>query len=207
MIIKPTSDFVFLKVHKEEGATEGGILIPVEAEKETVLATVTHKGPGRETPEGTILEVPCEVGDRVVYNENGFVNKVNLFGDEFLVVRGLEIIAVVEGVEDRVETRMTVVDAIEAVRVALVDTWGGWGWHEHPEDEFAFYATHEEGRVTVRFLRSHQTVHFAGVDTGIEENMSFEMLQKLILSGDLAEDLNEIMDEVLDLEEGRAQHD
>jgi chaperonin GroES len=198
MLIKPTSDFVFLKVHKEEGATDGGILIPVEAETETVIATVTHAGPGHETPEGTLIEVPCKVGDKVIYNESGFVNKVNIFGDEYLVVRGLEIIAIVEGIEDRVDERMTVEDAIEAVRVALVDTLGGWGWHEHPEEEFAYYATHEAGRVAVRFMRSHQSVQFMGVDTGSEDHMSFEELQEAILTNKLDDELNDIMDEVID---------
>jgi len=198
MIIKPTSDFVFLKPHKEEGETEGGILIPTEAEKETVLAEVTHVGPGAETPEGTIFEVPCKVGDTVIYNESGFVNKVNLFGDEYLVVRGLEIIAVVEGFEGKKSSKMTLDEAVEEVKKALTEDWEGWGWKDHPETEYAYYATHELGVVLVKFMRAHLIVQFSGIDTGFERDMSFEALRDSVEAGDLAERINDIMDIVLD---------
>ncbi|MBR1714278.1 MAG: co-chaperone GroES [Treponema sp.] len=90
MKLKPLADRVLLKQEKAESKTASGIILPEAAQEKTQTATVEAVGPGTEKEKITV-----KVGDRVMYDKYSGT-QVKIDGEEFLIVKNSDIIAVIE---------------------------------------------------------------------------------------------------------------
>lgn len=90
MKLKPLADRVLLKQEKAETTTKFGIIIPETAQEKTQTATVEAVGPGTDKDKITV-----KVGDRVMYDKYSGV-QVKMDGEEYLIVKNSDIIAIVE---------------------------------------------------------------------------------------------------------------
>ncbi len=90
MKLKPLADRVLLKQEKAETTTKSGIILPEAAQEKTQTATVEAVGPGTEKEKITV-----KVGDRVMYDKYSGV-QIKMDGEEYLIVKNSDIIAVVE---------------------------------------------------------------------------------------------------------------
>lgn len=90
MKLRPLADRVLLKQEKAESKTASGIILPEAAQEKTQTAKVEAVGPGTDKEKITV-----KVGDRVMYDKySGTQVKIN--GEEFLIVKNSDIIAVIE---------------------------------------------------------------------------------------------------------------
>ncbi len=90
MKLKPLADRVLLKEEKAESTTKSGIILPDSAQEKTQTATVEAVGPGTEKEKITV-----KAGDRVMYDKYSGV-QVKMDGEDYLIVKNSDIIAVVE---------------------------------------------------------------------------------------------------------------
>ena len=90
MKLRPLADRVLLKEEKAETTTKSGILLPESAQEKTQTAKVEAVGPGTEKEKITV-----KVGDRVMYDKYSGV-QVKMDGEDYLIVKNSDIIAVVE---------------------------------------------------------------------------------------------------------------
>lgn len=90
MKLRPLADRVLLKEEKAETTTKSGILLPESAQEKTQTAKVEAVGPGTEKEKITV-----KVGDRVMYDKYSGV-QVKMDGEDYLIVKNADIIAVVE---------------------------------------------------------------------------------------------------------------
>ena len=90
MKLRPLADGVLLKEEKAETTTKSGILLPESAQEKTQTAKVEAVGPGTEKEKITV-----KVGDRVMYDKYSGV-QVKMDGEDYLIVKNSDIIAVVE---------------------------------------------------------------------------------------------------------------
>ena len=90
MKLRPLADRVLLKEEKAETTTKSGILLPESAQEKPQTAKVEAVGPGTEKEKITV-----KVGDRVMYDKYSGV-QVKMDGEDYLIVKNSDIIAVVE---------------------------------------------------------------------------------------------------------------
>ena len=94
MKMKPIGDQVLLKEHEKADKTEGGIiLVDGEYNEEFVYADVISVGAGLFTQTGSRIPMTVKVGDRILISKNnlGGQKKVKLDGEEYILVREMEI--------------------------------------------------------------------------------------------------------------------
>ena len=90
MKVKPLSDRVLVKLEKNEAKTAGGIIIPDTAQEKTQQGVVIETGPGTEKEKVTVKS-----GDRVMYDKYAGT-QIKIDGEEHLIVKMADIIAIVE---------------------------------------------------------------------------------------------------------------
>ena len=90
MKLVPLGDRVVLKQLEEEEKTKSGIILTSQAQEKPQEAEVIAVGPGTE-------EVKMEVknGDKVIYSKYAGT-EVKLDGEEYIVVKQSDILAIVE---------------------------------------------------------------------------------------------------------------
>jgi len=96
MKIRPLHDRILLKRKTEEERTAGGLYIPDSAKERATQATVVAVGKGRTLADGTIVELKVKAGDTVLFGKYAG-NEIKLDGEELLLMREDEIIAVIDG--------------------------------------------------------------------------------------------------------------
>ncbi|MDC7238868.1 MAG: co-chaperone GroES [Spirochaetales bacterium] len=88
MTIKPLGDRVLLKMVEAETKTASGLYIPETAQEKTQTASVVAIGDDKDL-------ITVKEGDKVMYDKYaGTTIKVD--GDEFLIIKMQDIIAIVE---------------------------------------------------------------------------------------------------------------
>lgn len=90
MKLRPLQDRVLLKQEKAESKTASGIILPEAAQEKTQTAKVEAVGTGTEKE-----PISVKVGDRVIYDRYAGT-QVKIEGEEYLIVKNSDIIAVVE---------------------------------------------------------------------------------------------------------------
>ena len=90
MKVRPLADRVLVKQEKAETKTASGIIIPETAQEKTQTATVSAVGPGTEDDKVTV-----KVGERVMYDKYAGT-AVKIDGDDYLILKNSDIIAVIE---------------------------------------------------------------------------------------------------------------
>ena len=97
MKLKPLEDRVIIKAVQEEEKTASGIVLPDTAKEKPMLGEVVAVGDGKWDEAGT-KRIPMDVkkADRVIYGKYSGTEYKTSDGDELLILRASEILAVVE---------------------------------------------------------------------------------------------------------------
>lgn len=94
MNLKPLNDRVVLKQLEAEETTKSGIVLPGQAKEKPQEAEVVAVGPGGIV-EGKEIVMQVSVGDKVIYSKYSGT-EVKLAGEEFIIVKQNDILAIVE---------------------------------------------------------------------------------------------------------------
>ena len=94
MKLVPLGDRVVLKQLVAEETTKSGIVLPGQAQEKPQQAEVVAVGPGGVV-EGKEIKMEVSVGQKVIYSKYAGT-EVKLDGEEFIIVRQSDILAVVE---------------------------------------------------------------------------------------------------------------
>ena len=94
MTLKPLSDRVIVKLIEAEETTKTGILLTATATEKPQIAEVIAVGPGGIV-DGNQVEMTVKVGDKVVTSKYSGT-EIKLDGEEFIIVRVGDILAIVE---------------------------------------------------------------------------------------------------------------
>ncbi|AKI04693.1 molecular chaperone GroES [Ligilactobacillus salivarius str. Ren] len=94
-VLKPLGDRVVLKVQKEEEQSIGGIVIASNAKEKPTTGEVIAVGNGRILDNGQRVEPEVKVGQSVVFDKYAG-SEVKYEGEEYLVIRENDIIAVID---------------------------------------------------------------------------------------------------------------
>ena len=94
MTMKPLGDRVVIKNMEAEETTKGGIILTTSAKEKPLMAEVVAVGPGGIV-DGKEVQMQVKVGDKVIYSKYAGT-EVKLDGEELIIVRQSDILAVVE---------------------------------------------------------------------------------------------------------------
>ena len=94
MNVKPMEDRVILKSMEAQEKTAGGIYIPDNAKEKPQKGEVVAVGPGKTNDKGQRNEMTLKVGDKVLYGKYAGT-EVTIDGEEYLIVRESDVLAVV----------------------------------------------------------------------------------------------------------------
>ena len=94
MNIKPLFDRVVIKNVETEEVTRGGIVLPGSAKEKPQMAEVLAVGPGGMV-DGKEVAMAVKVGQKIIYSKYAGT-EVKLDGQEMIIVRQSDILAVVE---------------------------------------------------------------------------------------------------------------
>jgi chaperonin GroES len=96
MNIRPLHDRVIVKRMEEERTSAGGIVIPDSAAEKPIRGEVVAAGNGKILENGDIRALDVKVGDKVLFGKYSGT-EVKVDGEELLVMREEDIVAVIEG--------------------------------------------------------------------------------------------------------------
>ena len=96
MKIRPLHDRVIVKRTEEERTSPGGIVIPDAAAEKPIKGEVIAVGNGRILENGEVRGLDVKVGDQVLFGKYAGT-EVKVDGDELLVMKEDDIMAVIEG--------------------------------------------------------------------------------------------------------------
>ena len=91
--LEPLEDRIVVKPSEEETTTVSGIVIPDTAKEKPQEGDVVAVGPGK-FEEGQRTPMDVAVGDKVIYSKYGGT-EVKVEGDEYLVLSGRDVLAIV----------------------------------------------------------------------------------------------------------------
>ena len=94
MKIRPLFDRVVFKSCVVEETTKSGLILTGNAKEKPQMAEVIAVGPGGVV-DGKDVTMSVNVGDKVIYSKYAG-NEVKLDGEEYIIVRQSDILAVVE---------------------------------------------------------------------------------------------------------------
>jgi len=97
MDIRPLHDRIVVKrLEQQEATTSGGLFIPDSAKEKPQEGQVVAVGNGKKTEEGKIIALDVKVGDRILFGKYSG-SDIKLDGEEYMIMREDEILAVLEG--------------------------------------------------------------------------------------------------------------
>ena len=94
MTVKPLGDRVVIKNVEAEETTKGGLILTSAAKEKPQMAEVLAVGPGGMV-DGKEIKMEVKVGQKVIYSKYAGT-EVKLDGEEMILVRQSDILAVVE---------------------------------------------------------------------------------------------------------------
>ena len=94
MAIKPLGDRVVIKRLEAEEKTKSGIVLTGAAKEKPQEAEILAVGPGA-TVDGKLVPMEVKVGDKVIYSKYSGT-EVKIDGQEYIIVRESDILAIVE---------------------------------------------------------------------------------------------------------------
>ena len=95
MKLRPLGDRVLVKRVEEEEKTAGGIIIPDTAKEKPQKGEVVAVGNGKILEDGSVRKMSVKKGDKVLFSKYAG-NEVKLDGDEVMIMREDEILAIIE---------------------------------------------------------------------------------------------------------------
>ncbi len=94
MKLKPLLDRVVVKMVEAEETTKSGIILTASAKEKPQVAEIIEVGPGGMV-DGNEVEMTVKVGQKVITSKYSGT-EVKLDGEEYIIVRQGDILAVVE---------------------------------------------------------------------------------------------------------------
>ncbi|MBQ5837727.1 MAG: co-chaperone GroES [Clostridia bacterium] len=94
MKLKPLSDRVVVKMVEAEETTKSGIILTGAAKEKPQIAEVVEVGPGGIV-DGNEVIMTVKVGDKVITSKYSGT-EIKLDGEEYIIVRQGDILAIVE---------------------------------------------------------------------------------------------------------------
>jgi chaperonin GroES len=97
MKLKPLEDRVIIRAVEKEETTASGIVLPDTAKEKPMLGEIVAVGDGKWDEDGE-KRIPVDVkkGDKVIYGKYSGTEYKTADGDELLILRASEILAVVQ---------------------------------------------------------------------------------------------------------------
>ena len=95
MKLRPIRDRVVVKREKPKTVTDGGIILPERAEKQTNIGTVISIGPGGFSKNGERQPMEVVIGDKILFCDFHTTQDQRL-GDDIIVLDSEDILAVLE---------------------------------------------------------------------------------------------------------------
>ena len=95
MKFRPLHDRVLLRRFEEGETVRGGIIIPDSAKEKPQQGEAIAVGNGKVLDNGTRVPLEVHAGDRVLFGKYAG-NEIKLDGDEFLILKEDEILAIVD---------------------------------------------------------------------------------------------------------------
>ena len=96
MKIRPLHDRVIIKRMEEDTKSPGGIVIPDSATEKPIRGKVIAVGKGKITDSGSVRALDIKKGDKVLFGKYSGT-EVKVDGEDLLVMREEDIMAVIEG--------------------------------------------------------------------------------------------------------------
>jgi chaperonin GroES len=95
MKVRPLHDRVIVKRIEEEETTKGGIIIPDTAKEKPIEGKIVAVGAGKILENGKKQPLEVKKGNRVLFGKYAGT-EINIEGEEHLIMREDDIIAIVE---------------------------------------------------------------------------------------------------------------
>lgn len=96
MKLKPLHDRVIVKPEAPETTTPSGIVLPDSAQEKPLRGRVVAVGPGKRLDNGRIAPLDLKPKETVLYGKYAGT-EVTLNGEEYVILRAEDVLAVVEG--------------------------------------------------------------------------------------------------------------
>ncbi len=96
MDIKPLGDRVIVKPLEAEAKTKGGLVLPDTAKEKPQEGKVVAVGKGKILESGQVQTPEVKVGDRVLYGKYSGNEITTKDGDELLIMREEDILALIK---------------------------------------------------------------------------------------------------------------
>jgi len=96
MKIRPLYDRVVIRRKEEEETTAGGIVLPGSAKEKPNQGEVIAVGDGKVLDNGEQRPLAVKIGDQVVFGQYAGSNKIEIDGEELILMSESEIYAVVD---------------------------------------------------------------------------------------------------------------
>ena len=96
MKIRPLHDRVIIRRTEEERTSPGGIVIPDTATEKPIKGEVIAVGNGKVLDSGETRALDLKAGDKVLFGKYSGT-EVKVDGEELLVMREDDVVAVIEG--------------------------------------------------------------------------------------------------------------
>ena len=96
MNIRPLHDRIIVKRMEEERMSAGGIVIPDSATEKPIKGEVVAVGNGKLLDNGELRALDLKKGDKVLFGKYSGT-EVKVDGDELLVMKEDDVMAVIEG--------------------------------------------------------------------------------------------------------------
>jgi chaperonin GroES len=96
MNIRPLHDRVVIRRTEEERTSPGGIVIPDSATEKPIKGEVVAVGKGKVLDSGEVRALDLKTGDKVLFGKYSGT-EVKVDGEELLVMREDDVMAVIEG--------------------------------------------------------------------------------------------------------------
>ena len=95
MKVRPLHDRILVKRVEEEKKSKGGIIIPDTATEKPQEGMVMAAGNGKVSDDGKVHPLDVKKGDRVLFSKYAGT-EVNIDGEEHLIIREEDVLAILE---------------------------------------------------------------------------------------------------------------
>ncbi|HWP30175.1 MAG TPA: co-chaperone GroES [Fimbriimonadales bacterium] len=106
MKLQPLYDRVIVKPEEKETKTPSRLILPDTAQERPLRGTVVAVGPGKLLDNGKILPMDVKEGDVVLYGKYAGT-EVKIDGEEYVILRQDDILAIDEGAKKKKSEKVT----------------------------------------------------------------------------------------------------
>lgn len=96
MAIQPLGDRIVVKALEAQDVTKGGIVLPDTAKEKPQEGKVVAVGKGKVLDSGSVQAPEVKVGDRVLYGKYSGTEITTKDGEELLIMKEEDILAIVK---------------------------------------------------------------------------------------------------------------